>query len=330
MARSEKQKEKLFRILEILMQRTDDEVGISMSELISVLDSEYGIHAERKSIYDDFLVLGELGFEVESIGGRPPKYTLCNRIFELAELKMLTDAVESSKFITAKKSREIISKLERFAGARHARELSRSVYVEDRVKTQNTATLYTIDTIHEAINENRIISFKYFDYNSRGEKVYRHGGATYTVSPIALIWSDENYYLVCIDEGEGVKKNFRVDKMTSLALTENPRSSNATEYRFNPAEYSKRIFGMYGGDEALVTLKCKEKLAGVVVDRFGGNARLLECDGGFRVTVKVMLSPNFFAWVLGFGADMVIESPGYVVDMLLSHLSEISKNYEKR
>ena len=330
MARSEKQKEKLFRILEILMERTDGEVGVSVAELISLLDSEYGIRAERKSIYDDFLVLSELGYTVENIGGRPPKYTLVNRTFELAELKMLTDAVEASKFITAKKSRELIGKLERFAGARHARELSRSVYVEDRVKTQNTATIYTIDMIHAAINESRIITFKYYDYNSRGEKVHRHGGALYSVSPIALVWSDENYYLVCYDEIEGVKKHFRVDKMTAVSLTDNPRSKEALKQRFNPADYSKKVFGMYGGEEVLVTLKCKEKLAGVVIDRFGTDVRLLDCGDGFKVSVKVMLSPNFYAWVLGFGKDMTVLSPDFVVEELIGRLREISKNYEKR
>ena len=330
MARSEKQKQKLFRILEILIERTDDEVGISIAELISILDAEYGIHAERKSVYDDFITLGELGYTVENIGGRPPKYTLVNRMFELAELKMLTDAVESSKFITAKKSRELIGKLEYFAGARHARELSRSVYVEDRVKTQNATTIYSIDTVHTAINDNLMITFKYFDYNSRGEKVHRHGGAVYTVSPIALIWSDENYYLVSFDEEAKVKKHFRVDKMTGLSLTDKPRSENAVKQRFNPAEYSKKVFGMYGGKEALVTLKCKEKLAGVVIDRFGNDVRLIECEDGFKVTVKVMISPNFFAWVLGFGADMTILSPSEVVDELRLLLREISGNYESK
>lgn len=330
MARSEKQKQKLFRILEIFMKRTDDEVGISIPELISVLDAEYGIRAERKSIYDDFSVLSELGYTIESIGGRPPKYTLVNRIFELAELKMLTDAVEASKFITAKKSRELIAKLQNFAGARHAGELSRAVYVEDRVKTHNSATLYSIDAIHTAINENRVITFRYFDYNSKGEKVNRHGGELYAVSPIALLRSEENYYLVCYDERAFSKKHFRVDKMSGTSVTDISRSQNALKERFNPAEYSKKVFGMYGGEETLVTLKCKEKLAGIVIDRFGTDIKLIECDGGFKISVRVVVSPNFFAWVLSFGADMKIEAPGFVAELLLKHLGGITEIYEKR
>ncbi len=329
MPRSEKQKQKLFRILEIFLERTDEQSGISVPSLIKILEDEYEIHAERKSIYDDFAVLSELGFTIENIGGRPPKYILTNRIFELAELKMLTDAVESSKFITAKKSREIIKKLEMFAGERHAKELSRAVYVDDRVKTQNASSIYSIDTVHTAINENLMIRFKYFDYNSKGEKSFRHDGAEYTVSPIALVWNDENYYLVCFDEGAGEKKHFRVDKMSGVALTDKKRSHSAASVRFNPAEYSKKVFGMYGGEEELVTLECKEKLAGVVIDRFGSEVRLSECKGGFRVSVRVMLSPNFFGWVLSFGKDMKIVAPDSVAASMCDMLREIAKNYEK-
>lgn len=329
MAKSEKQKQKLFRILEIFFERTDEQSGISIPELIAILENKYEIHAERKSIYDDFSVLSEIGFCIENIGGKPPKYILANRIFELAELKMLTDAVESSKFITAKKSREILKKLELFAGASHAKELSRAVYVDDRVKTHNSSSIYSIDTVHTAINENLMIRFKYFDYNAKGEKIYRHGGKEYTVSPISLVWNDENYYLVCYDEDSREKKHFRVDKMSGVYLTDEKRSQAAVEVRFNPAEYSKKVFGMYGGTEELVTLECKEKLAGVVIDRFGEDLRLTECDGGFRIRVRVMLSPNFFGWVLSFGKDMKIVAPDSVALQMMEILREISKNYEK-
>lgn len=329
MPRCEGQKLKLFRILEIFMRDTDENTGLSIAEIISRLDSEYSIRAERKSIYDDFLALGDIGFEVVSLGGRPPKYTIAERIFELPELKMLTDAVQSSKFITAKKSREIIAKLEKFAGLGHAKELSREVYVEDRIKTENSAVIYTIDTVHTAINDNVRISFKYADYNERGERVLRHGGDTYEVSPIALVWSEENYYLVCYDETAKVKKHFRVDKMLSARLLDTKRSAEGLGERFNPAEYSKRVFGMYGGKEELVTLECDKRLAGVVIDRFGTAVRLVPKGEGFSVSVRVMLSPNFYAWVLSFGKDIVIKSPEYVRDDFMQRLREITENYEK-
>ena len=199
MAKSEKQKQKLFRILEMLMKESDDEHGLTVNEIIERL-AALDIKAERKSVYDDFLVLEELGFHISKLQSRPPKYTLENRIFELPELKMLVDAIEASKFITAKKSREIISKLEIFAGTYRSRELSRQVYVEDRVKTQNSSSIYSIDSIHTAINEKKKLSFKYFYYDGEKNKVFRNNGNAYIVTPLGLLWNDENYYLVALDE----------------------------------------------------------------------------------------------------------------------------------
>lgn len=328
MPKRENQKQKLFRLLEILMRETDEEHGLSMSELISRLE-ECGISAERKSVYDDFLTLAELGFEVTHTQTKPPKYKLDSKIFELAELKMLVDAVQASKFITASKSREIIEKLQLFAGSHRSRELSRQVYVEDRVKTVNPSSIYSIDAIHTAINEDRKLSFKYFDYNGEKKRVFRHNGAAYTVSPCALLWDDEKYYLVAHDEGEGIIKNFRVDKMQDVLLLDFPRMRNLSIEKFNPADYSRKIFGMYGGREELVTIECREKLAGVVIDRFGPTPVFIKTDFGFKFSMRVMVSPTFFAWVLGFGEDMRILSPENVKNELVESLRKIAEYYEK-
>lgn len=327
MARSEKQKQKLFRILEILMRETDDEHGLSINEIISRLE-EYGISAERKSLYDDFHVLEDLGFDLSKTETRPPCYKLDTKIFELAELKMLVDAVQSSKFITAKKSREIIEKLGLFAGVHRSRELSRQVYVEDRIKTMNTAALYSIDAIHTAINSGKKLSFKYFDYNGEKKKILRHDGAPYTVSPCALIWDDEKYYLVAYDERDLIIKNFRVDKMQDVITLDEPRARAEALEHFNPADYSRKIFGMYGGREELVTLECREKLAGVVIDRFGTEPLFIKTDFGFKVSLRVMVSPTFFSWVLSFGDDMRILAPATVRTELIDVLTRVKKNYE--
>ena len=327
MAKGERQKEKLIRILELLMRHTDDEHGISISELISML-AELGISAERKSIYDDFSVLSDLGFTVEKLPTRPVTYYLADRIFELAELKMLVDAVESSKFITAGKSRDIISKLEIFAGQHRSRELARQVYVEDRVKTMSSTAIYNVDAIHSAINTNKRISFKYFEYTADKKRVFRHGGERYEASPAALIWSEENYYLVAYDERDGKTKNFRVDKMTDITILDLPRSERAVSERFNPANYARKIFGMYGGREELVTLECRESLAGVIIDRFGQEPSFIKTDFGFKVALHVMVSPNFFAWVLGFGKDMRILSPSSVVEEIKKRIREVGELYE--
>ena len=327
MARSEKQKQKLFRILEILMKETDEDHGLSINEIISRL-SEFGICAERKSLYDDFRVLEDLGFDISKTETRPPCYKLDTKIFELAELKMLVDAVQSSKFITARKSREIIEKLGLFAGSHRSRELSRQVYVEDRIKTMNTAALYSIDAIHTAINSCRKLSFKYFDYNGEKKKILRHDGAPYTVSPCALIWDDEKYYLVAYDERDAIIKNFRVDKMQDVTALEEPRINNEAIQKFNPADYSRKIFGMYGGREELVTFECRDKLAGVIIDRFGTDPLFVKTDFGFKLSMRVMVSPTFFSWVLSFGEDMRILAPDSVRAELIDVLTRVKKNYE--
>ena len=328
MAKRENQKLKLFRILEMLMRESDDEHGLTMAQIISRLE-EYGIAAERKSIYDDFLALEELGFYISRTSTRPPEYKLDNRIFELAELKMLVDAVQASKFITIKKSREIIEKLQLFAGANQSRELSRQVYIEDRVKTLNNAAIYSIDSIHTAINSKKKLSFKYFDYNAEKKKVLRHDGAAYTVSPLFMMWDDEKYYLVAHDHRDEIVKNFRVDKMQEVKVLEEAVTL-ADDEKISPADYSRKIFGMYGGREELVTLECREKLAGVVIDRFGTEPTFIKTKFGFKFSMRIMLSPTFFAWVMSFGADMRILSPDGAKDGLLKLLREIEENYGDR
>ena len=329
MARSEKQKQKLIRLIEILMLESDESHGLSMPEIISRL-AEYGITAERKSIYDDIITLGELGFDVITLPTRPPKYSLATRHFEISELKMLADAVASSKFITAEKSRELIDKLRAFAGKYRAGELSRQVYVEDRVKTMNDLGIENIDLINRAINENKKITFRYFDYGVTKERVYRHGGAEYIATPLSLVRNEENYYLVAYDERDSVNKNFRIDKMAEIKVTDEVRDRGALESRFNPAEYSNKVFGMYGGREELVTLECRERLSGVIVDRFGREPTFIKTDFGFRVSLRVMISPNFFAWVLGFGKDMRIIAPEAVRGELLERLKETMEVYDEK
>jgi len=327
MPKREGQKLKLLRLLQLFYEHTDESVGLTMPEIISGL-SELGISAERKSIYDDLFALDELGFTVEKLDTHPVSYTLTSRIFELAELKLLVDAVQSSKFITEAKSRELIDKLKLFAGKVGRGELSRSVWVEGRAKTMNKATIYTIDSIHKAINESLQISFRYFSYDSEKKKQYRHGGERYKVSPISLIWSDENYYLVAFDESIGERRNYRVDKMESVMLEDEKRSEEALSYSINSADYSQKVFGMYDGEERLVTLECKERLANVIIDRFGNDHTFVKVEGGFRVSVRVIVSPIFFAWVMGFGSGVKIISPSEVRDEFLRELRLTLSNYD--
>jgi predicted DNA-binding transcriptional regulator YafY len=243
----------------------------------------------------------------------------------LTELKILVDAVESSRFVSKERSEQLIKKLRRFAGKLGSGELNRSVYIEDRVKTDNDGSMENIDVIHRAINRGVQLEFKYFDYTRKKEKIYRHDGRLYRVSPISLVFSEENYYLVAEDLGDGVRKNFRVDKMDVLSDT--AEKALLREGRFNPAEYSRKIFGMYGGREELVTLECKERLSGVIIDRFGKDVTMIPTDFGFRVSVRVMVSPTFFAWVMGFAKDMRIISPASVIAEIKEKIEELLAVY---
>ena len=312
-------KEKLFRVLFYLLDATDEHHGVCVNEVIDHL-STFGIHAERKSVYDDFEVLGALGFPIGRLGTRPERYYLQERVFELAELKLLVDAIVASKFITKERSRVLIRKLSRFAGHRHADELSRSVYVEHRAKTDNTDVLETIDGLHRALREELQVSFRYFDYSSKKEKRYHRDGARYTLSPYALLWKDENYYLVAYDETADQLKHFRVDKIDTLCVERTPVLRPPRYERFDPADHVGKAFAMYGGREELVTFLCAERLAGVMIDRFGTEATFFPAGDSFRVTLRVMLSPNFYAWVMSFGADMQILSPPYVREEMREHL----------
>lgn len=326
MPKQENQKQKLFRLFEILMNETDEAHPLTMAEIIGRLE-DYGISAERKSIYSDFAALEELGYPVSRNSARATGYYMEERPFELAELKMLVDAVQSSRFITARKSKELIAKLGKFAGG-SSDELSRQVYVEDRVKTGNNATIYSIDAIHTAINGNNRLSFKYFEYDGAKNKVFRHDGKRYGVSPCGLIWSEENYYLVAYEEESGLIKNFRVDKMSDVRVEDIQRSKNEKISAFNPADYSKKIFGMYGGREELVTLEFKEHLAGVVIDRFGTEHSFIKTAFGFKVTIRLMISPTFFGWMLGFGGDARIIYPVPVREEMLEYLKKTINAYE--
>ena len=326
MAKSELQKQKLFRILEIMMRCTDDEHGLTISRIIEKL-AEYGISAERKSIYADFATFEELGFPIVRLYGNPPEYTLAERIFEMPELKLLADAIQSSTFITAEKSEEMIEKLKIFAGSRAA-ELSRQVYVSGRAKTENAATIYTIDRIHTAIREGVRITFSYIDVGIDKKKFLRHGGKRYDVSPKALIRSDDSYYLVGYDEEAGIIKNFRVDKLYKTQILPVECSIAAGRCKINLADYSNKSFGMYGGKEELVTLEARERLAGVIIDKFGTGHTFFRTDFGFRVSVRVFVSPNFFGWLACFGDDIRIIEPSAVRAEMKEMLSKIMRNYE--
>lgn len=298
-----------------MLERTDENNGLTLGEIAEALGA-YGISAERKSLYDDFEALRIFGLDiVKNQEGRRTDYRVVNRDFEMPELKLLVDAVQSSKFITRKKSSELIKKIEGFASVHEAKQLHRQVYVANRIKTMNESIYLTVDQLHTAITDNKEITFKYFEWNAKKEKVLRHDGAEYRVSPWALTWDDENYYLIAYEAASGIIKHYRVDKMLNISVTDEPRKGQEIFKDFDMAVYSKKTFGMFGGKEETVCLRCKNHMANIIIDRFGQDSILsVSDDEHFEVTVKVAVSPLFLSWVMNFGADIKILSPQSVID----------------
>ena len=329
MARSEHQKAKLLALVKIFTQRTDEAHPMTMAELQDSL-AAYGIRAERKSLYDDMETLRVWGYDIISVKHKTTAYYLGSRRFELAELKLLVDAVGCSRFITQKKTDELIDKLSEFVSDYDADALRRAVLVAGRVKTMNESIYYNVDLIHTAIREDRRIRFRYFHWNERKEQVYRHEGAFYEISPFALTWDDENYYLIAYDTESASVRHYRVDKMTRLSVTDAERDGKEAFAHFSLAEYTHSVFGMFGGEREDVTLLVANSLAGVIIDRFGKDVTLFPSeDGFFTVHVRVVPSPNFLSWVMGFGKNMRILSPASVAEKLVALASEVLLSYRK-
>ena len=320
------QKLKLFYLMKILLEKTDEEHTITVPEMIAEL-GKLGISAERQSVYDDLEYLKLFGLDVCSRKTRTHDYFIGSREFELPELKLLVDSVQSSKFITHKKSMELISKIEKLTSEANAKKLHRQVFVTNRVKTVNETIYYNVDKIHDAIAANKQITFKYYDLDVNRKKVYRKNGDRYTESPVALTWDDENYYLITYKEKYDDYAHYRVDKMESIEITEEDRV--LSEEPFDLSAYSKTTFAMFGGEETEVSIKFENDLVGVVFDRFGTDVRIVKADEEhFICTVKVAVSPHFLSWIVSFGRRAKIMSPDYVVDEMYALLRESLENYE--
>lgn len=328
MAKSSNQKLKLLYLVKYLMQHSDEEHPVSTSDIIAEL-SMNGISAERKSIYDDIDALRLFGLDIIQIKGKNGGYYIGDRDFELPELKLLVDSVQSSKFITQEKTYKLIKKIESLASVYDGQLLQRQVYVTNRVKSMNESIYYTVDVISDAIAMNRKIRYLYFEYTVSKERRFRHDGAFYEVSPFALIWDDENYYMLAWDSAAEKMKHYRVDKMAKVSLAEDEREGNAQFESFDMSSYTKSVFGMFGGEEQKVKLRFSNHLVGAVVDRFGRDIMIIK-DGEehFTVTINVVPSQQFLAWVFGFGAEVEIVSPAEVREEMKKQIKAISELYK--
>lgn len=311
MPKSERQKMKLLYLAEWLRRDTDEEHGLTAAELLRRLEAE-GIRAERKSIYDDIRALTEYGMDIVSGRGPQGGYRLVHREFELPELKLLVDAVQSSKFLSERKSRALIRKLESLTSRWEAQRLQRQVYAVGRVKSKNENIYYSIDTIHTAISSDKQIAFRYFEWTMEKSARYRRGGAVYERSPYALVWDDENYYLVAYDHTASPPaiRHYRVDRMENLRILDAPREGKEVFEGMDLAQYAQHTFGMFGGEAREIELRFAARLAGVVLDRFGKETIFLPGnDGTFRVHVRAVVSPQFMGWLAGFGPEAKLMGP---------------------
>lgn len=324
MAKSENQKLKLLYIKSILEEQTDETHPITTAQLVELLEKK-GIRAERKSIYDDIQCLQQFGLDICACRGRGGGFFLASRPFELPELKLLVDAVQASRFLTKRKSVELISKLETLASIHDAGSLRRQVTVTGRVKTMNESIYYNVDRIHDAIADNVQITFRYFDWGVDGERRYRPG--LYTASPYALCWDDQNYYLVAHSARHGLT-HYRVDKMTHISKTAKARYRDAEIQKLDLSRYGKSVFGMFSGQTQTVRMRFHNSLAGVVIDRFGREVmRIPDGDEHFLFSAEIAVSPLFFGWMAGFGTRAKILGPEPVIAQYLELCAPAIEQY---
>ena len=330
MAKSYQQKLKILYLLKILNEETDEKHPLTTTQLIERLGA-YGILAERKSIYSDIAALEDFGVDIIKVAQKPGGYYLGEREFELAELKLLVDAVQASKFITTRKSRELIHKLETLTSRDNARQLNRQVVVTNRSKAVNEKIYYNVDKIYGAIAKGVKIRFQYFAWTIEKEMELKKNGDFYEVSPFLLSWDDENYYLIAYDSGAGIIKHFRVDKMLHITAAKEPREGASLFEGFDVGAYTKKTFGMFAGEEETITLVCKNALIGVMIDRFGQEVSMRKRDADtFYLRIKVAVSRQFFGWLTGLGNGVRIQAPSEVAERYRTYLCEILKDYGEK
>lgn len=328
--KGDNQKLKMLYLTKIFLEETDDAHGLTMPEIIDKLEA-YGVNADRKTLYRDFEELRNFGLDIISNkSGHNVYYGIGGRDFELPELKLLVDSVQSAKFITDRKSSQLIKKLESLVSVHEAKQLHRQVIMSGRIKTMNESIYYNVDKLHEAINENKQIKFKYFDWNLKKEMEPRYDGMWYQRSPWALMWDDEKYYLVVYDSKHGNMTHYRVDKMMDIRIVDEPREGFEAFREFNAAHYSNTLFGMFSGEETKVTIEAANHMIGVMIDRFGKDIIIAPVDGEhFRTTVTVAVSDHFFGWIIALGGDVKIVAPGPVVEKMKDLLAKVSDQYTK-
>ena len=324
MSRSSNQKAKLLYLEKMFREESDEQHPLTVKNIISGLD-RVGIKAERKAIYDDIELLREV-MDMDICSDKVGSYYLGTDRFQFEELQLLADAAACSKFITEDKSRELVDKISHLTSNYKARELQRSVIVANRVKTENRKIYYNINKIHEAIKQQKKITFHYFGYDIKKKKVYKTSGGRYVMSPYSLAWEDENYYCIGYYEKYDSISNFRVDRMEDVEVSDEPA---VPAKGFDLAEYTRRIFGMFAGSETVrAKLSFDNSLTSVVMDKFGSDITMHKLDEShFYISKEINVSPTFFGWLFQLGANVEILEPTALRKEFIGYLDKVRNLY---
>lgn len=324
---SESQKLKLLYLMKMLYERTDEKHGLTCPQIIEGL-AECGIEAERKSVYRDLDALRDFGLAVVKLPTRPVSYALANRTFSAAELMLLIDAVQSSRFLTQRMANRLSAGLSSLGSMHQAAALSKNVHVEGRIKMQNESVFHHVDTLHEAIRRRRKVAFRYVKHDVNKRPTPQHDGRTYRETPVHLIYSEGCYYLIAYNEKHDSFPSYRVDRMQGLRITDEPAARNKRVATFDANAYSARTFSMFGGKTTPVTLLVDESVMSAIIDRFGKDVESAPVDATrARVHATVTASPVFFGWLAQFGTAVRLEAPTSLAQEYAGYLREIADSY---
>lgn len=303
-------KARILQVYKILVQESDSEHYITIQQIIDRLE-ELGIKSFRKTVISDIDELIGFGIDIECVKSTQNRYYMKSNIFTLSELKLLVDAVEASQFITQAKSAELIDKLSSLTSSHSAESLCRHIFLSKRLKSENEEIYDVVDKIHAAINQNRQISFLYYEYDGEKNRMFRNNGERYTFSPYGMTWEDGRYYVIGFSVKHSKIITFRADRISGVEVLNDvsvPKPKN-----FNIADFSGKLFRMYGGETAVVTLKCKNEVMKSVIDRFGTDVQTFPASKGyFNAVVEVGAGQTFFGWVFQFGGDIKIVKPAKI------------------
>jgi len=328
MVGSSKQKLKVLMVMKILLEKTDENHRMGIGDIIREL-SFYDIEAERKSIYADIDLLIEFGMDIVCEKGKSNQYYLASRNFEVAELKLLVDSIQASKFITHKKSEELIKKIEKLTSIHEAKGLHRQVTVHNRVKSMNESVYYNIDAIHEAIQSGKMIEFKYYTYDLNKQFSSRRAGEIYTVSPYALSWEGEYYYLIAYYDRYEKITQFRVDRMNQVNVSEKARPTIDALKNFDVVGYTKKVFGMFGGDVETIEIEFENDMINIVIDKFGKEIFIhSKTETHFKITIEVAVTNTFMGWLFICGTKARVTSPAQVVEKVREYVKAIANQYD--